>query len=68
MIDWFKRIEEKDRHTFLSFDIVEFYPSISEKLLLDALNFAQQHVEITDDVMEVILHSRSYRSRTGVTF
>ena len=58
VIDWFKRIEEKDRHTFLSFDIVEFYPSISEKLLLDALNFAQQHVEITDDEMEVILHSR----------
>ena len=33
VVAWFKAIENKPNHTFLSFDIVEFYPSISENLL-----------------------------------
>ena len=33
VIDWFRDINNKPNHTFLSFDIVEFYPSITESLL-----------------------------------
>jgi hypothetical protein len=33
VISWFGNINDKDRHSFISFDIVDFYPSISEKLL-----------------------------------
>ena len=43
VIKWFNDIEEKQRCHFTQFDIVEFYPNISEKLLLEALNFAKQH-------------------------
>ncbi len=33
VIEWFGNIKEKHRHSFISFDIVDFYPSISENLL-----------------------------------
>ena len=33
VIDWLKNIKNKPSHTFLSFDIAQFYPSISEDLL-----------------------------------
>ena len=46
VIDWFKDIQQKSSHTFTVFDIQEFYPSITEKLLKDALAFAQRYVEI----------------------
>ena len=37
VIEWFRGLEENGKHTFISFDIVEFYPSISEDLLKAAL-------------------------------
>ena len=33
VIDWFNSINNKPNRTFLSFDIVEFYPSITESLM-----------------------------------
>ena len=38
VIDWFGNIEEKTSHSFISFDIIDFYPSISENLLDQALS------------------------------
>ena len=37
VIEWFKSINKKPNHTFISFGIVEFYPSITEDLLDDAI-------------------------------
>ena len=31
-IDWFSNIKNKKKATFIQFDIVEFYPSINEKI------------------------------------
>jgi hypothetical protein len=42
VILWFGNINDKDRHSFISFDIVDFYPSISEKLLNEALAWASE--------------------------
>ena len=39
VIKWFNRIEDKDRCSFIQFDVDKFYPSITEKLLSDALNW-----------------------------
>ena len=39
VIEWFGNIEQKSRHSFISFDIVDFYPSISENLLDQALSW-----------------------------
>ena len=40
------------------FDIVDFYVSISEALLNDALNYAKQFIAISDDDREIIMHAR----------
>ena len=58
VIDWFRIIEGKEDLTFLCFDIVDFYPSITEDLLRDALTFARKYVDISDDDMNIIFHSR----------
>ena len=58
VIEWFKNIQEKDRCTFTVFDIEEFYPSISEKLLDQSIEFAKNYTEITDDELRIIHHAR----------
>lgn len=56
--DWFERIQGKQRCTFLCFDIVEFYPSISEDLLKRALRFASRYTNISQQDTDIILHAR----------
>ena len=58
VLRWFKDIENKHRKRFMQFDVVEFYPSISEELLKKSLDFACLHTPITEDEREIILHSR----------
>ena len=40
------------------FDIKDFYPSIKEGLLIEALEFAKQHVTIKSKDTETIFHAR----------
>ena len=58
VIEWFNKISNKNRFTFLQFDIVDFYPSISQELLKNAINFARKHVNISDDDLGIILQAR----------
>ena len=60
VINWFSSIQRQDKHqhTFAIFDIENFYPSITEKLLTDAITFAKQHTSITDRDIDIIMHSR----------
>ena len=58
VINWFKGIESGRRTRFLKFDIVDFYPSISEELLSKAIDFANSITNITDSVINVIKLSR----------
>ena len=57
-ISWFKSLQNKNRLTFLSFDVVDFYPSISEQLLSDAITWASQHTNISDHDKDIIMHAR----------
>ena len=57
-IEWFGSNETKESCTFTSFDFVEFYPSISEDLLNRAIRFAKDHIDIGDDEVTIIQHSR----------
>ena len=41
----------------MKFDIEQFYPSIDEKLLLKALNFAKIHTNITEEDEQIILNA-----------
>ena len=58
VIDWFKNIQNKNLCTFTVFDVQEFYPSITEKLLKDTLAFAQRYVNIEPNELELIFHAR----------
>ena len=58
VIEWFGSIEEKTRHSFISFDIVDFYPSISENLLDQALSWASNLADISDEDISIIKHAR----------
>ena len=58
VISWFNKIDDKGNCKFFKFDITEFYPSISEKLLLNAIAFAKSYVDISEDSINIIIHSR----------
>ena len=56
--DWFKQIKNKNLYKFATFDIKEFYPSIKECLLKNAINFAEQHTEISEKDKAIIFDAR----------
>lgn len=58
VIDWFKHIPDKDRCTFVVFDIVDTYPSISSDLPLTALSWAKTFTNITRQESDAIMHAR----------
>ena len=43
---------------FAVFDMENFYPSITEKLLTDSIIFAKKYIDITDRDIDIIMHSR----------
>ena len=58
VIEWFNSLTQKYNRTFVVFDIVDFYPSITESLLRKALMFAQQHIIIDNEKINIIMHAR----------
>ena len=57
-VAWFNSISNKDQYSFNTFDVVDFYPSISIDLLNAALDFASNYDNITDDERNIILHAK----------
>ena len=49
---------KKNECKFLKFDIVNFYPSITEELLTASIDFALEHMEISDETINIITHAR----------
>ena len=58
VIDWYSDLKNKLNETFIKFEIVEFYPSISEELLERAINYAKSISAITEQQECIIWHSR----------
>ena len=58
VIEWFGNIEQKSRHSFISFDIVDLYPSISENFLDQALSWAPSLAAISYEDISIIKHAR----------
>ena len=54
VLAWFKELPNKNRLNFISFDIVSFYPSISEDLLKRAISWASTLTTITDEDKGII--------------
>ena len=58
-LTWFNNIADKDQHSFIAFDVVDFYPYISIELLDAALDFASNYDDITDEEREIIMHAKT---------
>ena len=58
VIEWFKNIRHKSNALFFVFDIESFYPSISLKLLDNAINFAKSICNISEQNMLIIMQAR----------
>ena len=57
VIEWFVNIKEKKRSSFIVVDIESFYPSITERLFTNAIQFTKQITEISDYDMSLINQS-----------
>ena len=55
VLQWFKNLPNKYRYAFIIFDVVEFYPSISETVLQRVLDFAANYITISNDDQHIIL-------------
>ena len=53
-IEWFRRIKNKSKATFIQFDIIDFYPSITKNILIDSINYARKYIDITNEQYEII--------------
>ena len=58
VISWFRNFLNKNKCKFLVFDIVDFYPLTSKKLLTDATTFGKQYSTIDSDTSDMIFHCR----------
>ena len=58
VINWFTKIPDMQKHSFASFDIDSFYPSITESLLSKAISFAKNYTTISDKDIDIIMHCR----------
>ena len=54
VIEWFKAIKNKSESSFIKFDIIEFYPSISKELLTKAIEYAESVTTIEEKVIKTI--------------
>ena len=69
VIERFKNLNEKTRIVFLQLDIQEFYPSISEQLVDEALQYASGICSIYSDEIDIIKNScKSLLFSEGVTW
>ena len=55
---WFKDLPSKQDLKFIKLDIESFFPSITEKVLKDAIKWARSYTQISNNDEEIILHCR----------
>ena len=58
VLDWFNNLNNKSTLSFLVFDIVEYYPSITENLLEETLTWAKNFTDISEVEHDTIMHAR----------
>ena len=58
VLKWFIDISNKKNCSFIQLDIKEFYPSINEGILTNAIQFAELNTTIDDKDLSLIMHCR----------
>ena len=59
MINWFYKLENKQRLHFIQFDVVNFYASITPELLENTFAFAARFTKISDETKNTIMQAVS---------
>lgn len=59
VLNWYNDFPTNSNSSFICFDIIEFYPSITEQLLKRALDFAKQYDNISDEEINIIISAKS---------
>ena len=49
---------DMQKHSFASFDIDSFYPTITKSLLSKAISFAKNYTTISEKDIDIIMHCR----------
>ena len=58
VLEWHHQFPGKHDGSFINFDIMEFYPSISEKLLRRAIEHARQQYAVDENEIDIIIHAK----------
>ena len=58
VINWFNKLEDKHNLKFFKFDIVSFYPSISQKLYDESITWATQFHSLSESEVALLSHCR----------
>ena len=58
VLKWFNSLQHKESLSFICFDVCDFYPSITEKLLCKALDFANSYRPISQHERDIIIHAK----------
>ena len=57
-IEWFKKLENKNSLVFFKFDINSYYPSITENLFNEALEWSKGYTTIPEEEIQILRHTR----------
>ena len=58
VLNWFDKIENKNKVAFIQFDIESFYPSVTQKLLDKSIQYATEITTISNEELDIIMQSR----------
>ena len=58
VLNWFDKIENKNKVAFIQFDIESFYPSITQKLLDKSIQYATEITTTSNEELDIIMQSR----------
>ena len=58
VLKWFNSLQNKELLSFICFDVCDFYPSITEKLLCKALDFANSYRPISPHERDITIHAK----------
>ena len=61
VINRFSQLRQKNKLSFFTFDIIDFYPSISDELLNKSMILAKKYTSIDDQEYETIMHSGKHQ-------
>ena len=58
VLAWFSAIPFNPRNNFIIFDVIDFYPSITQELLTKAIDFAMTYDNISNNERDIIMHTK----------